>query len=518
MSYTLRPYQEKGRAGMREAFKTARATLYCLPCGGGKGTMTAAMVHGAVQRKKHVIFAVRGRALVRDMSQRISKIGVAHGILMSDQKRERWHSVQVASIDTLHRMKHKPPADLIILDEARTFLSPTAQKVLKEYQNAKIVGLDATPIGPNGRGLGVECGGIFEAMVMGPSEQELIDMGFLVPSIPIGIDNPPDVRGVETTSSGEFNNKQLAVACKSATRVGDIVEHWLREAAGRKTVAFGIDRADAMDITKQFLAAGVRWAYVDANTPDDERQKIWDDLDFGDLMGFSNVGIAGVGWDHPIVSCVISAAPRNSLAMWRQEMGRGSRIYPGKKNFIILDHAGNLARHYPVGFFEVPPVWSLNGRKGKSDDEESAPPVSTCKIPIRVPDSGPSPRFTGPLSADGEWMLPSLHTFRSGPTECPYCGIPLSTGEGREIAVEAGELKDLSALREAAKVEVQKSAAALAYEEKMKAKYFDLVVLARKGGKNGPYKPGYASVQFNALYHRWPNKAWKTEALEMVTE
>lgn len=507
----LRPYQEKAKLGMREAFKTNRAVLYCLPCGGGKGTLTAAMVHGAVQRKKSVIFAVKGRALVNDMSRRVTKIGVEHGVLMSGKRRERWHPVQVASIDTLHRMAQKPPADIIIVDEARTFLSATARMALDDYPNAKIVGLDATPIGPNGKGLGVDSGGLFDVMIMGPNEQELIDMGFLVPSIPIGIENPPDVSNVDTPN-GEFNNKQLAVACKSATRVGDIVEHWLREAFGRKTVAFGIDRADAMDITNQFLAAGVKWTYVDANTPDEERQRIWDDLDFGDLMGFSNVGIAGCGWDHPIVSCVISGAPRNSLAAWRQEIGRGSRIHPesGKKNFIILDHAGNLMRHYPVGFFEVPPIWSLNGRKGKSADEENAPPVSTCKIPILVPESGRLPSFTGPLSSDGKYMLPGFHTFKSGPTECPYCGIPLSTGEGRAVEVEAGQLTDLSALREEAKVEVQKSAKRLEYEDKLRTRYLELIDIGRgKLKKDGtPWSPKWATIAFKHEFGRWPEKAW----------
>ena len=39
---------------------------------------------------------------------------------MGGERRERWHPVQVASIDTLHRMTHLPAADIIIVDEAHS--------------------------------------------------------------------------------------------------------------------------------------------------------------------------------------------------------------------------------------------------------------------------------------------------------------------------------------------------------------------------------------------------------------
>lgn len=508
---TLRPYQEKGRSGLRHALREHRAALYCLPCGGGKGTITAVMVHGAVSNGKRVIFAVRGKTLVADMSERVGRLGVEHGVLMGGMRRERWHPVQVASIDTLHRMSPLPPADLIIIDEARTFESAKGRQVLDSYpQTTKIVGLDATPLRADGKGLGSESGGIFDVMIMGPDEQELIDLGFLVPSVPIGIPNPPDVRKVKITA-GKFNDKELAVACKTATRVGDIVEHWVREAFGRKTVAFGIDRADAQDITAKFRSAGIEWEYVDANTPNEERAKIWDRLRHGTLMGFSNVGIAGCGFDIPIISCVISGAPRYSLSQWRQEIGRGSRIHPesGKKDFIILDHSGNFARHHPNGYFEVPPIWTLDGGIRKpSDDDPKPAPVATCKVPILVPDSGAPATFTGPLSPDGLYMLPSYHTFRAGPNVCPYCGIPLRI-DGNGVEVEAGDLQDLSGLREKAKDEAKvQSAAQLAYDQKLKKRYFELVKIGRTNG----YKSGWPSMALKIEFHKFPKKEWKAEA------
>ncbi len=507
----LRPYQEKILHDLRAALRTHRSALVCAPPGAGKGSLIAYMVNSAVERGKRVIFCVRGRALVQDMHERVAKLGVEHGVLMGGRRRERWHPVQVASVDTLHRMEHKPPCDLLILDEARHFSCASGRKVLDEYPLAKVVGADGTPALIDGRGLGVSCGGIFEAMVMGPTEQELIDLGFLVPSIPIGIETPPDVSKVGKTG-GDFNQKELAVACDKVKLVGDLVQHWQKYANGMKTVAFGVDQAHAKHITEEFQRAGIEWAYVDASTPDAERADIWQRLDHGTLMGFSNVMIAGVGWDHPIIRCVLCARPTTSLPLWRQMIGRASRPYPGKKAWVLLDHAGNLQRPglYPYSFFETPPVWTLDGPAPRpGNDEEKAIPVATCKRPVPVPMTGVPKSFTGPV-ANG-FLLPSFHTFRAGPKQCPYCGLPLIVEE-RKVQVASGDLKNLSALRDAAKVEV--SAKQLAHESRMRTRYLELVKIGRNSvRKDGmPYSQRWPLMAFRAEYGRWPLSRWKQEA------
>jgi len=487
------------------------------------------MVANAVAKKKFVIFAVRGLALCHDMSRRLTKLGIKHGVLMGGHKRERWYPVQVASIDTLHRIKHKPQCDLLIIDEARTFMSATGRMVLQEYPNAKIVGMDATPALLNGQGLGVSTGGIFESMVTGPTEQALIDMKFLSPSIPIGTQDPIDVSGIEKTG-GDFNQKKLAEVCDKVKLVGDIVENWLRHGEYRKSLAFGVDQKHAKHIQEQFVSAGVQFEYVDASTPDDEREDIYDRLDRGPLVGISNCMIAGVGFDHPVISCVIAARPTASLTLWRQMIGRGGRICPdcaqhgkckfhptGKKNFIILDHAGNGIRHWPYGFFETPPIWTLDGPQKPPKDGNKAAPVSMCKRPVPIPETGVPSFFKGPISKDGKFMLPGFHQFRAGPEICPYCGIPLR-GPGRDIEVEAGQLTDLSALREQAKTEVkEKSAKMVAYEERMRRRYLELVKTAMTSTKKdgSPFSKNYPSMAFEIEFHRWPKKEWKEEAIKL---
>src|SRR5208337_10930 len=172
----LRDYQERDLDRLRAELREHRSVLYVAPCGSGKGTVITYIVQRVLEQGRSVIFGVRGRALVNDMSDRVARLGIAHGVLLAGHRRERWHPVQVCSIDTLHRMPNPPKADVIIADECHMAPSPTWTKTLGRYPDAKIIGMTATPCRLDGRGLGE----LFSSMVIGPSEQDLIEQGFLV--------------------------------------------------------------------------------------------------------------------------------------------------------------------------------------------------------------------------------------------------------------------------------------------------------------------------------------------------
>lgn len=421
---TLRPHQEQDLNALREHIRHGRDPLLVAPCGYGKGTVITVIVHRAVERGKRIIFAVHGKSLVADMSQRITKLGINHGVLMGGHKRQRWHGVQVASIDTLHRMEEPPACDLIIVDEAHMALSPTWRKALSRY-TCRVIGMTATPIRLDKKGLGRQTGGLFDAMVVGPSEQELIKQGNLVGSRVLAPPPPADLGAVKKTA-GEFDSKQMAQVCDKTTILGDIVKHWEQYSDGVKTAAFGIDQAHANHIAESFRTAGYDWAYVDAETRLDDRARIWKDLDTGTLRGVASVGCISVGWDHPVVACLIAARKTASLGLWRQMLGRGSRTYPGKERFIVLDHVGNTAFHEPYGVFEDSVPWSLDGDAVASGPAEKQERYVTCKVPAMV---------------DGVLKYPCYAVFLSGPKECPYCGIPL-VKRVAEVKVEEGSLQE----------------------------------------------------------------------------
>lgn len=164
-------------------------------------------------------------------------------------------------------------------------------------------------------------------------------------------------------------------------------------------------------------------------------------------------------------------------------LGRGSRPYPGKDHFLVLDHVGNTHDHFPFGMFEDEISWQLDGEAIRRTDNDPAESVTTCKRPVKI---------------DGVMKLPCYATFKTGPSECPYCGLPLVKAE-RKIETIAGELAEILRSESAPESSFWRAKRAIYkdYEETM----------FRKG-----YKPGWAAMQFHNATGMWPKKEWKSMA------
>jgi DNA repair protein RadD len=394
ISLTLRDYQIKAVEDLRYEISWLTAknldprVLLVAPTGSGKGTISCWMILSAVSRGRKILFLVNRRELVKDLSRRLYRLGVQHGIVMGSHPARPWLPVQVASIDTLHRRPHIPQADLIFLDEAHFSISPIWAKVIARYPGVPLIGMTATPVRADGRGLG----DLYNAIVQCPDTAELTALGHLAPAR-IFAPSKPDLTGVKM-QAGEYNQKQLATAVDRGALVGDIVTHWKQLAAGRPTVVFAVNVAHAEHITEQFLAAGITSQCVDANTPDHVRDKLWSDLACGAVQVCTSVGVISYGWDVPAVSCAILARPTKSLALYLQQIGRVLRTAPGKTDALILDHAGCVLEH---GLPDDPHEWTLDGERKKTAKQERAPSVRSC--------------------------LKCWYTYRSQMERCPNCGF-----------------------------------------------------------------------------------------------
>jgi superfamily II DNA or RNA helicase len=85
-----------------------------------------------------------------------------------------------------------------------------------------------------------------------------------------------------------------------------------------------------------------------------------------------NAGILTAGYDHPPIECIIVNRATLSLPLWLQMVGRGSRLAPGKSEFILLDFGANHQKH---GLWQMNRTWELEPPKTKA---EQAAPVKTC--------------------------------------------------------------------------------------------------------------------------------------------
>lgn len=364
----LRPYQLDAVEGLRDSWRLGnKRILLQLPTGAGKTVCASEIVKGAVSKGNRVLFVAHRRELIHQASDKLATYGVAHGKILAGEKPSPDDLVQVASIQTLQARAFRrsflelPPAEVVIVDEAHRALADGYRKLANSYPNAAFLGLTATPVRGDGKGLGH----LFEDMVLGPSISDLTDQGYLVP-VRYFAPSMPDLYGIKTVA-GDYNQNQLAERMDKPKLVGDVVANWLKICPDRKTVVFASSVEHSIHLSEQFNDAGINAAHLDGNTPLDERERILADIATGKIQVLCNCMVLTEGWDCPSISCCILARPTKSLGLYLQMAGRVLRPSDGKQDTYLIDHSGAVYMH---GFLHEPFEWQLDS-EGKIQDRET---------------------------------------------------------------------------------------------------------------------------------------------------
>ncbi len=408
---TLRPYQSRAVAELRDAYRHgSRAPLLVLPTGGGKTVVFSHVAHGASARGHHVLVLVHRRELIRQASSKLGQLGVDHGIIAAGFAGSA-QPVQVASVQTLARRLGRTDwaPDLIVIDEAHHAVAGTWSKVLEHWPAALRLGVTATPVRQDGRGLST----MFDRLVQGPTVRDLTAQGFLSPA---RIYAPPvkaDLTKLQKRA-GDYQSDEASRRMDRPTVTGDAISHYQRLCQGAPAIAFCCSAQHATHVSDQFRQSGIRSAVILGTTPVDEREAMIRDLGRGALQVLVSVDVVSEGTDIPAVTAAILLRPTMSEGLYLQQVGRVLRPAPGKAEAIILDHVGNVITH---GFPDDDRHWSLDGR------EEGTGQLETEKAPIV--------RQCGVCFA----------AFPPQPV-CPVCGTP-SQLSVREIQQREGELQEL---------------------------------------------------------------------------
>jgi len=371
VNFSLREYQTHDVDALRHSYRRGRrAPLYTLPTGGGKTIVFCYIAKNAVNAGRRVLILVHRAELLRQASRALTTWGVPHGRIMPGEGLTG-HHVQVASVQTVvRRLARIAAPDIVVVDEAHHAAAATWQKIIDAYPRARLLGVTATPMRLDGKGLGVHAGGYFDDLIIGPSMQELITQGFLVPPRVFASARHLNLAGI-ATRAGDYARDQLERVMSERAIVGDAVEHYARHCPGKPAIAFCVSLAHADAVAQRFNAAGFRARRIDGAMNDGDRLAVVNDLSSGNLDVMVSVDLVSEGFDVPVCAAAIMLRPTQSEGMYLQQVGRALRPAPGKTSAFILDHAGNCARH---GLPQDERLWTLDGRARR----EAAPEVIQC--------------------------------------------------------------------------------------------------------------------------------------------
>lgn len=340
----LRDYQNEALISIFEEWKLGnKRTLLVLPTGCGKTIVFSKVAEQCVSQGKRVlILAHRGELL----EQASDKLAQSTGLKTVLEKAEStsigsWYRIVVGSVQSLMRETRlskfpKDHFDTIIIDETHHCLSDSYQKVLSHFDQADVLGVTATPDRSDMKNLG----SYFESLAYEYTLPKAIKSGYLSPIKALTIPLKLDLSGVGQ-QAGDFSTSQLGSALDPYLE--SIAEEMARVAADRKIVVFLPLVATSQRFTELLNEKGFRAAEVNGESKD--RAEVLADFDKGRYNVLCNSMLLTEGWDCPSVDCVVVLRPTKVRSLYSQMIGRGTRLYPGKTELLLLDFLWHTDRH-----------------------------------------------------------------------------------------------------------------------------------------------------------------------------
>ena len=267
--------------------------------------------------------------------------------------------------------------DLAIVDEChlintndcgmyRNFLN--GLKEINPY--LRVIGLTATPY-RLGQGMITEGKDrLFDGLIESISIEELVERGYLARLRSKFTDMKLDVSGVRKRN-GDFMDGDLQSKIDTEDNNARIVSETISRAESRRAwLVFATGVEHAFHLRDEFRRQGIAAETVIGNTPKDERARILEDFKTGRIRATTNVGVLTTGYDYPNIDLIVMARPTLSPGLYMQMAGRGMRVKNGPySDCLVLDFAGNIARHGPVTVIQPPT---------SKPKEEGEVPVKEC--------------------------------------------------------------------------------------------------------------------------------------------
>lgn len=411
----MQPFEYQGIAisEIIEKFRTNQRVCLQLGTGGGKTVIFAFFIEWYLRTFPYNVLILAHRSeLIQQAEATLSEVGIGSEPIYSNSRRVKHHSrVYISMIETAHNRLRSNPyffpnIGLVIVDECHICVF---DKVFDRFTNAKILGCTATPCVMK-RVKFWKCkycrsryetptvccdeeteewsrpfslSEIYQDIVVGPSVQELIDLGIsIVPEISF-IKHYTDDSKLRTDQDGEFVPETVEREYGSDNAAFNVLLNYEELCRGKKTLIFNSSTKSNPALLKKFHDAGYHNTRLYDSVNKELSGSRADLLEwFADTPDaiLINTGVFTTGFDSKEVEAIIINRPTGSLSLFIQIAGRGgrvsNRIY--KPHFVLVDGGGNIER---FGEWSSPRDWKaifFGGTGGERAKKLNAMDIHDC--------------------------------------------------------------------------------------------------------------------------------------------
>ena len=421
---TLRPYQQHALDLLYDWLANNPGhPVINLPTGSGKSIVIAELCRQAVQQwpETRILMLTRSLELIEQNAAKLRAIwpGAPMGIYSASIGRKELDEPitiggPLSIVNALDRMKH---IDLCLVDECHDIShrdEGSYREIIKHLMSLnpamRVIGFTASPF-RMGHGLITDKPAIFDAIIEPTSILELIEQGFLSVMRSKTTALTYDLKGVKKRG-GDYVEADLQRVIDTDDNNAQMVREVIERAGDRKSWMFfcsGV--AHAEHVSELLNQHGVSAVPVTSMMRKEERATAIAAFRSGAIQAVTNVNCLSTGFDHPEIDLLVLARPTMSPGLYLQQVGRGLRVAPGKRDCLVLDFAGNVAQHGPITAVQPP-------RSAGSGDGDA--PVKVCDACAEL-----------------------CHISAK---ECPACGHPFPPAKKEPLTLRSDDILGLEGL------------------------------------------------------------------------
>lgn len=384
-----------------------RRILIQSPTGSGKTVIFSHIVSEMKKRGKRALIITDRVELLFETGGTLEEFHLSPFNILAGQMVQppMQHQVYVAMSQTLRRRIDKWPKfwksfDVVIMDEChkQEFNPYFEQQAFPA--STFILGFSATPMRT---GKQRQLAEDFEVLIDGLQVPELIKRKRLVRDKYFGVSQHADMSGVRLNSFGDYQESGMFERFNKRELYAGAVDNWKKYTPNTITLVFCVNIQHVIETCKAFNEMGIAAKFLTSEVArpvmgstggaevrynekmkeyenwkdaylrfSGDRKQVLREWKQGRFKVLVNAGILTTGFNRKDIETIIINRATTSVPLWLQMLGRGSRTFPGKTHFNILDFGDNASQ---LGYYNQQRNWSLHHEEKKGG---GAPPVKCC--------------------------------------------------------------------------------------------------------------------------------------------